>query len=121
MQSIINNYILYIPYCTGIVPKRFKIAKVVPIFKKDDKKTPSNYRPISLLSIFNKILEKLVSKRLYNFLDHEIFFTSINLVFEKIIILVLQCLKLQTFAMKTLIIINLSLDYLLIFRRLLTQ
>src|SRR3989442_8717317 len=68
------TYIYNLSLSTGIVPIRFKIAKVIPIFKKDDKKTPSNYRPISLLSIFNKILEKLVSKRLYNFLGHEIFF-----------------------------------------------
>ena len=52
----------------GIVPDKLKIAKVIPIFKKGDKNEISNYRPISLLSIFNKLLEKVVYKRLYNFL-----------------------------------------------------
>ena len=53
----------------GIVPSNLKTAKVVPIFKKGDVHTASNYRPISLLSIFNKLLERLVYKRMYNFLN----------------------------------------------------
>ena len=54
---------------TGVVPDKFKIAKVIPIFKKDDICKVSNYRPISLLSIFNKLLEKIVYKRVYNFFE----------------------------------------------------
>ena len=53
----------------GVVPDSLKVAKVIPIFKKGDVHLPSNYRPISLLSIFNKLLEKIVYKRLYSFLD----------------------------------------------------
>src|SRR2546425_2853098 len=77
------TYIYNLSLYTGIVPIRFKIAKVIPIFKKDDEKIPSNYRPISLLSVFNKILEKLISKRLYNFLDHENFFYKYQFGFRK--------------------------------------
>ena len=44
------------------------IAKVVPVYKKDDNKNLINYRPIALLPIFSKILEKLVYKRLNEFL-----------------------------------------------------
>src|SRR5437867_5112353 len=47
------------------------------------KKTPSNYRPISLLSIFNKVLEKLISKRLYNFFEHENIFYKYQFGFRK--------------------------------------
>ena len=36
------------------------MAKVIPIFKSDDERDPNNYRPISLLSCFNRIFEKLV-------------------------------------------------------------
>jgi hypothetical protein len=51
------------------VPDKLKIAKVIPLFKKGDRCLLENYRPISLLSIFNKLLEKVVYKRVYNFLN----------------------------------------------------
>ena len=55
---------------TGVFPSVLKTAKVVPVFKKDSKLNYSNYRPISLLSNIEKILEKLTYKRLYAFLDY---------------------------------------------------
>ena len=54
---------------TGIFHDLCKIAKVIPIHKKDDPLLCKNYRPISLLPIFSKILEKLIYKRMYCFLD----------------------------------------------------
>ena len=45
-----------------------KIAKVVPIYKANDTKEFSNYRPISLLPVFSKILEKIVFNRVYSFI-----------------------------------------------------
>jgi len=62
------NHIFNLSFITGIVPDSMKIAKVIPIYKKGDKSHPGNYRPISLLSVFDKILEKLMCKRLCNFL-----------------------------------------------------
>ena len=60
---------------SGVVPEKFKVANVVPVCKKDSQTNVSNYRPISLLSVFNKILEKLISNRLLKFLEKEnIFF-----------------------------------------------
>ena len=53
---------------TGIVPELLKTAKVIPIYKAKDKEQLNNYRPISLLPTISKILEKIVHKRLYNFL-----------------------------------------------------
>ena len=48
---------------------QLKIAKVIPIFKKGLASRKSNYRPISLLSVFSKLFEKLMHKRLYRFLE----------------------------------------------------
>ena len=56
-------------FSTGRVPDQFKIANVIPVFKKDSVTCMSNYRPISLLSIFNKMLEKLMYKRLISFIN----------------------------------------------------
>jgi len=53
----------------GMFPDCLKIAKVIPIFKQGDKTDIGNYRPISILSTFSKILEKLICKRTHSFLD----------------------------------------------------
>ena len=58
-----------ISFASGIHPDKLKIAKVIPIFKKGSKLIPANYRPISLLSNINKIIEKLVFPRVFNFLE----------------------------------------------------
>ena len=47
-------------FMTGVFPSVLKTAEVVPVFKKDSKLDYSNYRPISLLSNIEKILEKLM-------------------------------------------------------------
>ena len=53
---------------SGIVPDQLKIAKIVPLFKKDNPEFIENYRPVALLSIFAKLLERLMYDRLYDFL-----------------------------------------------------
>ena len=52
-------------FMTGVFSSFLKIAKVVPVFKKDSKLDYSNCRPISLLSKIEKMLEKLMYKTLY--------------------------------------------------------
>ena len=54
---------------TGIVPDDLKIAKVVPIYKKDSPKVFGNYRSVSVLPCFSKILERIVYNRAYDFLS----------------------------------------------------
>lgn len=63
LTHIFNHSIM-----TGVVPDKLKIGKVIPVYKKGDSSLPTNYRPISLLSIFDKLLEKLMYKRVYTFL-----------------------------------------------------
>ena len=46
-----------------------KLAKVIPLYIKISPENPNNYRPISLLSVFSKIIEKLMHTRLYTFLE----------------------------------------------------
>ena len=64
--------LLNISFTTGIVPSSFKLAKVIPIYKKDLKTSLTNYRPISLISIFDKLLEKLMYNRILDFFEKEI-------------------------------------------------
>ena len=51
----------------GKFPADWKRAIIVPIHKKDDKSEVSNYRPISLLSVTNKTMERIIFKHIYNF------------------------------------------------------
>jgi len=67
----INDPLLHIynlSLLSGIVPKELKVAEEIPIFKKGDPSLPGNYRPISLLNIFDKLLEKLMYSRVYKYL-----------------------------------------------------
>ena len=69
---IINQSVL-----TGKYPDALQISKIIPIHKNGATDELNNYRPISLLSIFDKIMEKLMHKRLYEFLqEHNILFQN---------------------------------------------
>ncbi|KAJ8734468.1 hypothetical protein PYW08_013718 [Mythimna loreyi] len=56
-------------FSKGVFPDALKKSVVVPIYKAGDKTLASNYRPISLLPSFSKILEKLINKRLKHYLE----------------------------------------------------
>ena len=59
----------------GIFPQTMKIAKVLPFYKSGKKNLMTNYRPISVLSSFSKILERIMYNRLYSYLnDNNLFF-----------------------------------------------
>ena len=62
-------HIFNLSFSTGIFPSEMKIAKVIPLIKNGNKSDFSNYRPISLLSQFSKILEKIFNERLQQFLN----------------------------------------------------
>ena len=52
---------------TGTVPLEWKRDNVVPMFKKGDKQIYKNYRPVSFLPIFGKILERLIFEEMFPF------------------------------------------------------
>ena len=56
-------------FTSGIVPDYFKVAKVIPVYQKGSPLVRTNYRPISLLSIFNKIPERLMYNRLFKYFE----------------------------------------------------
>ena len=65
IADIINRSFL-----EGVFPSKLKNAKVVPVHKGGSRVDIENYRPISLLSAFSKIFEKVMYARLYDFLSH---------------------------------------------------
>ena len=64
MSDLVN-----VSFEQGIFPSQLKTAKVIPVHKGGSKTNASNYRPISLLSSFSKIFEKVMHSRLTNFLE----------------------------------------------------
>ena len=64
------THIFNLSLSTGVVPEKFKIAKVIPIYKKADFALFSNYRPVSLLPCFSKILERLVFNICVDYINH---------------------------------------------------
>ena len=53
----------------GIFPDKMKLSIIIPLHKKGTIKELENYRPISLPTVFSKILEKIIYKRLYSYLE----------------------------------------------------
>ena len=71
---------------SGIFPNKLNIAKVIPIFKKDDAHLLNNYRPISMLPTISKVFEKVVQEQLTEFLNVNklAYYTTVNTDLEKL-------------------------------------
>ena len=71
MDTIVKPFtcICNLSFRNGVFPNQMKKAKVIPVFKAGNKQHFTNYRPISLLSQFSKILEKLFGERLDHFIE----------------------------------------------------
>ena len=63
------THIINCSFKTGIFPDKLKISKVKPLFKQGSKNNMNNYRPISILPAFSKIIEKLISVKLESFMN----------------------------------------------------
>ena len=63
------SYIVNLSFSKGIVPIKMKIAKVIPIHKSGNRQDINNFRPISLLPAFSKLLEKLMYTRIIDYIE----------------------------------------------------
>jgi len=62
---------------SGKYPSKLKHAKITPVYKGEDATDPNNYRPISLLSVFNRIFEKTMYNRLKSYIeDNELLYKA---------------------------------------------
>ena len=56
-------------------PTKWKIAKVIPLYKgKGNKLDPKNYRPVAILPILSKVLERAMFRQMVGFMDSNLFF-----------------------------------------------
>jgi hypothetical protein len=62
------TYMINKIFSTGIFPERLKFSEIRPLYKQGPTAEFSNYRPVSLLVTFSKVIEKLIYKRLYSYL-----------------------------------------------------
>ena len=62
-------HIFNLTFSTGSIPDELKVSLVTPIYKSGDKEDFTNYRPISVLPCFAKILEKIIYKRVIQYLE----------------------------------------------------
>jgi len=54
---------------TGVIPDGWRVANVVPLFKKRNRDHPENYRPVSLTSVVRKLLERILKDRIHDYLE----------------------------------------------------
>jgi hypothetical protein len=69
---------------TDIFPSRLKYSQIHPIYKKGEKSEITNYRPISVLTSFSKIFEKVIFNRLHTYLSHNNILAAEQYGFRKI-------------------------------------
>jgi hypothetical protein len=62
-------HIFNLTFTTGIIPEQIKTSLVTPVFKSNEENKFENYRPISVLTCFAKLLEKLMYKRLIKYVE----------------------------------------------------
>ena len=77
------TYICNRVFSTGVYPDRLKYSTVTPIFKKGNNQAPSNYRPISVLTSFAKVLESTLYVRLTEYITLNNLLTDQQFGFRK--------------------------------------
>jgi len=67
-------HIYHLSLNSGVFPDVWKTAKVKPLYKKGDKYDMQNYIPISIISVFTKLLERLMCNTIHFFIRKQVFF-----------------------------------------------
>ena len=63
------THIINLSLSTSNFPQSWKNAKIIPLHKKDDKLNPKNYRPVAILPVFSKVLERVVFNQIIQYLS----------------------------------------------------
>ena len=63
--------LLKVSVSQGVYLAKLKLSKIVPVFKSGDELDANNYRPISLLSNFNRIFKKLMYSKMISFIEEK--------------------------------------------------
>ena len=63
------THIFNLSFSSGKIPHELKVSIVTPVYRANDNKQLTNHRPISVLTCFSKILEKLMYKRLLDYFE----------------------------------------------------
>jgi hypothetical protein len=77
------TFLINLSFQTGVFPEKLKNAVIIPIHKNGSFSLPSNYRPISLISTFAKIYEKIMKQKMLSFLNKINFFSNSQYGFRK--------------------------------------
>ena len=93
IKSEFNSLIYWLIYSISPV---FKVAKVTPVLKKGNAQIVFNYRPISVLRTFSKILEKLIYKRILSFFNQNKALTKLQFGFRPSLSTQLACFYLSS-------------------------
>ena len=65
------THVINLSLIQGVLPDDLKSARVVPLFKKNDKTEVGNYRPVSILMIISKVFERVVYDQVESYLDQK--------------------------------------------------
>ena len=65
------THVINLSLIQGVVPEDLKSARVVPLFKKNDKTEVGNYRPVSILTILSKVFERVVYDQMESYLNQK--------------------------------------------------
>ena len=77
------SHIINLSLSTSTIPADWKTAKIIPIFKSGQPNDPNNYRPISILPVMSKILERAVHSQLIKYLEDNLLLCKTQFGYRK--------------------------------------